>query len=60
MSEFDGQVLLSLNEDMVTVEFEVTEQQTVDLAAKLAGIYYGAEAETPKDSNEIEKFKLTP
>jgi len=41
LSEFDGQVLLSLNEDMVAVEFEVTEQQTVDLAAKLVGIYYG-------------------
>ena len=41
-------------------EFEVTEQQTIDLAAKLVGIYYGAEAEKPKDPNEIEKFNLTP
>ena len=60
LGEFDGQVLRSLDEDMVAVEFEVTEQQTIDLAAKLVGIYYGAEAETPKDSNEIEKFNLTP
>ena len=60
LGEFDGQVLRSLDEDMVAVEFEVTEQQTIDLAAKLVRIYYGAEAETPKDSNEIEKFNLTP
>ncbi len=42
------------------VEFETTEQQTIDLAAKLVGIYCGAEAEKPKDPNEIEKFDLTP
>ena len=60
LGEFDGQALLSLDEDMVLVEFEVTEQQTIDLASKLVGIYYGAEAETSKDSNKIEKFNLTP
>ena len=35
--EFGGQVLRSLDEDLV--EFETTEQQTIDLVAKLAGIY---------------------
>jgi hypothetical protein len=60
LGEFDGQVLRSLDEDLVAIEFEVTEQQTIDLAAKLVGIYYGAEAEKRKDPNEIEKFDLTP
>ena len=42
LAAFDGQALRSLDEDMVLVEFEVTEQQTIDLASKLVGIYYGA------------------
>ena len=57
MGEFDGQVLRSLGEDMVAVEFEVTEQQTIDLASKLVGIYYGVEAEKPKDPNEIYELR---
>lgn len=60
LGEFDGQVLRPLDDDLVAVEFETTEQQTIDLAAKLVGIYCGAEAEKPKDPNEIEKFDLTP
>ena len=57
LGEFDGQALRSLDEDMVLVEFEVTEQQTIDLASKLVGIYYGVEAEKPKDPNEIYELR---
>ena len=57
LGEFDGQALLSLDEDMVLVEFEVAEQQTINLAAKLVGIYCGAEAEKPKDPNEIDELR---
>lgn len=60
LGEFNGQVLRSLDENLVAVEFETTEQQTIDLAAKLVEIYYGAEAKKPKDPNAIEKFDLTP
>jgi hypothetical protein len=37
LGEFGGQVLRSLDEDLV--EFDTTEQQTIELVAKLAGIY---------------------
>jgi len=57
LGEFDGQALLSLDEDMVLVEFEVAEQQTINLAAKPVGIYCGAEAEKPKDPNEIDELR---
>lgn len=60
LGAYDGQVLRSLDEDLVAVEFETTEQQTIDLAAKLVGIYYGAEAEQPQDPSDIEKFNMTP
>ena len=37
-------------------EFEVAEQQTINLAAKHLGIYCGAEAEKPKDLNGIDEL----
>ena len=45
LGRFSGQVLRSLDEDLV--KFETTEQQTVDLVEKRAGIYYGVEAKKP-------------
>ena len=57
LGEFDGQALLSLDEDMVLVEFEVAEQQTINLAAKHVRTYCGAEAEKPKDPNGIDELR---
>tara|TARA_E500000331_G_scaffold286989_1_gene281959 strand:+ start:366 stop:842 length:477 start_codon:yes stop_codon:yes gene_type:complete len=57
LGEFDGQALLSLDEDMVLGEFEVAEQQTINLAAKHVRTYCGAEAEKPKDPNGIDELR---
>ncbi len=49
--------------DIITVnindlgEFEVAEQQTINLAAKHVRTYCGAEAEKPKDPNGIDELR---
>lgn len=60
LGAYEGQILRSIDEDLYALEFETTEQQSIDLAAKLVGIYYGAGAEPVSDINDIEKYNLTP
>jgi hypothetical protein len=60
LGAFDGRILRAIDDDMVAVEFDVSEQQSIELAAKLVGIYYGAGAEGPHETQEVEKVDITP
>lgn len=51
LGAYEGQVLRSIDDEHVAIEFETTEAQSVDLAAKLVGVYYGAANEQNPDTN---------
>ena len=57
---YRGEILRALEDEMIAVEFEIDEKQSIDLAAKLVAIYYGVGGDVQRDASEVEWHSLTP
>lgn len=60
LGEYEGEILRQIDDEHIAVRFDASEAQSVELASKLVGIYYGASGEEKDDPDDIEKFDLTP
>ena len=57
---YRGDVLRYLGDEMIAVEFDIDEKQSVDLAAKLVAVYYGVGGSEQRDAAEVQWHSLTP
>ncbi len=60
LGAYKGEILRQIDDEHVAVQFSPSEEQSLELASKLVGIYYGATEEENDNPSDVEKFDLTP